>query len=126
MYNTKFPDWDVATATSPGHKFNGQLAYSYAKRGQVLLAEQWAAEAKASESRVKYVSVHPGWTDTPGVEAAFGSKKKYLEPMRTMWQGTEGIAWLCAAPADKIEPGAFYLDRTPQPKHIAGYVVARA
>jgi hypothetical protein len=33
MYNTKFPDWDLATAKRGN--FNGQLAYAFAKRGQV-------------------------------------------------------------------------------------------
>lgn len=35
-------------------------------------------------------------------------------------QGTEGIAWLCTCAAESIDSGAFYLDRSPQPKHIAG------
>ena len=39
-------------------------------------------------------SCHPGWVDTPAVEEAYGSKKKFLEPMRNGWQGAEGIAWL--------------------------------
>lgn len=34
--------------------------------------------------------------------------------------GSEGIAWLSVANADDIESGAFYLDRTPQAKHISG------
>jgi len=69
---------------------------------------------------VKCVSCHPGWTDTPGVESAYGGQKKYLEPLRTLWEGTESIAWLCIIPNDKIESGAFYLDREPQVKHMAG------
>lgn len=101
--------------------FDGQLAYAYCKRGQVLLAEQLAQQAG---TRIKYVSCHPGWVDTPGVEAAYGKKKKYLEPMRTTWQGTEGIAWLCAAPTSEINGGEFYLDRNPQTKHLAGYFMS--
>ena len=38
MYNTKFPSWDIAT--SRRGKFDGQLSYAYAKRGQVLLCEE--------------------------------------------------------------------------------------
>lgn len=169
------PGWAVGTATAKagfkvcpalasrrgsaltaGCQFDGQLAYAYAKRGQVLLAEQWAA----MNPEVKVVSCHPGWVDTPGVESAYGSKKKcgaagasqfplltarrgrYLEPMRTPWQGAEGIAWcervahrqeaaqasltcapplrLAVAPGSEIESGAFYLDRSAQVKHLAG------
>ena len=44
--------------------------------------------------------------------------------MRTPWQGSEGIAWLAVAPTAEIEGGAFYLDRKPQTKHLAGYFMA--
>jgi dehydrogenase/reductase SDR family protein 12 len=115
MYNTKFPLWEDATST--GNKpFDGQFAYAYAKRGQVLLAEQWAL----AHPKVKVVSSHPGWTATDGVDAAYGDKKSYLEPLRTLYQGAEGIIWLCMADAKDIEGGQFYLDRSPQVKHLAG------
>jgi dehydrogenase/reductase SDR family protein 12 len=118
MYNSAFPSWDVASSTSsdPDVKYNGQSAYIYAKRGQVMLCEQWATKFP----EVKVVSAHPGWTKTAAVERAFGDGQKYLEPQRTTWQGAEGIVWLCVAPAAKIESGSFYLDRKPQVKHIAG------
>jgi len=35
MYTTKFPHWDTAAATNAQAKFDGALAYAYAKRGQV-------------------------------------------------------------------------------------------
>lgn len=115
MYNTKFPLWEDATST--GNKpFDGQFAYAYAKRGQVLLAEQWAL----AHPKVKVVSSHPGWTGTDGVDAAYGDSKSYLEPLRTVHQGAEGIIWLCMADAKDIEGGQFYLDRSPQVKHLAG------
>lgn len=115
MYNTKFPAWDVATSTGPGN-YDGQFAYAYAKRAQVLLCERWAA----MHSGVKFLSCHPGWTQTEAVDAAYGESKKYLEPLRNTWQGAEGIIWLTVAPVDRLENGGFYLDRSPQVKHIAG------
>mmetsp|Transcript_22336 Transcript_22336/g.50503 ORF Transcript_22336/g.50503 Transcript_22336/m.50503 type:complete len:394 (+) Transcript_22336:74-1255(+) len=115
-------------------RYDGQLAYAYAKRGQVLLAQHWAdreAEAREAEatggglkaaeagSRVAYVSAHPGWVDTPGVAAAYGSfGARLLAPLRPVRTGAEGIVWLAAAPAAQLEPGAFYLDRSPRPKHL--------
>jgi hypothetical protein len=48
------------------------------------------------------------------VESAYGEKKKYLQPLRSQWEGAEGIVWLCVAPAEQLEGGAFYLDRSPQ------------
>ena len=117
MYNTAWPGWSTGAATSDSKRdYDGQLAYAYAKRAQVLLGERLSSRYPA----VRFVSCHPGWVDTPGVEAAYGSAKRALQPMRDLWQGTEGIAWLCAAPTAALEPGAFYLDRTPQVKHLAG------
>jgi dehydrogenase/reductase SDR family protein 12 len=77
MYNTKFPTWGIATSNAG--KYNGQLAYAYAKRGQVLLCERWTT----MYPKLKFVSCHPGWVDTEGVNAAYGKQKKYLEPMRS-------------------------------------------
>ena len=37
-----------------------------------------------------------------GVDHAYGSMKRWLEPMRTNWEGAEGICWLCVAPADQL------------------------
>ena len=105
----------VAACVDP-IKYDGQFAYVYAKRGQVLLAERLAAQ----EPRVAFVSSHPGWTRTAAVEAAYGSSAKYLEPMRTAWQGAEGQCWLCVVDRDRLENGGFYLDRAPQRKHLAG------
>lgn len=155
MYNTRFPSWSVATSTGAS-AYDGQLAYAYAKRGQVLLCERWAA---TFNNVFKVVSCHPGneslqlkrfslysilpkgWTGTEGVDAAYGSSKSLLEPLRSLWQGAEGIIWLAVAPSEKIESGgkpstyftlivlllivyynlsAFYLDRQPQRKHMSG------
>mmetsp|Transcript_10415 Transcript_10415/g.27509 ORF Transcript_10415/g.27509 Transcript_10415/m.27509 type:complete len:277 (-) Transcript_10415:1190-2020(-) len=66
MYNTKWPKWE--RAVSYEGRYDGQLAYAYAKRGQVLLCERWA---KAHPS-VAFMTSHPGWTATPAVDAAYG------------------------------------------------------
>lgn len=117
MYNVKFPEWTIATSTgAAAGSYNGQLAYAYAKRGQVLLCEKWAE----THPGTKIVSCHPGWVDTAGVEAAYGESKKWLAPLRNLWEGVEGIVWLAVAPAAEIHSGAFYLDRAPCVKHLAG------
>jgi dehydrogenase/reductase SDR family protein 12 len=117
MLISKFPSWPVATnQESCGEKYDGTNSYTYAKRGQVLLAEKMAV----AEPDVAFVTGHPGWSGTNAVDDAFGDDKKYLEPMRTEWQGAEGIAWLMSTERKNLEPGAFYLDRAQQKKHIAG------
>jgi len=117
MYNSKFPEWEVAASTGEHESsYDGNMAYSYAKRGQVLMAERFTKE----NPEISFVSSHPGWVRTSAVDAAYGSAAKYLEPMRTTWEGAEGICWLTGTPKKNLESGAFYLDRMPQRKHIAG------
>ena len=117
MYNFAFPSWDKATSNpETGEKYNGTNVYAYAKRGQVLLTEELAKEYPD----VSFVTVHPGWTDTPAVEEAFGDQKKYLQPLRTPWQGAEGVTWLSQTDSKNLKSGDFYLDRIVQPKHLAG------
>lgn len=116
MYNTKFPSWDVAMSTADPSKYNGNMAYAYAKRGQVLLAQRWTRDFP----KIVWLSAHPGWAATLAVDAAYGDQKKYLEPMRSTWQGAEGIAWLMSTERTNLQSGAFYLDREPQRKHLAG------
>lgn len=115
MYNTPFPDWSTATSSKGAtHEYDGNLAYAYAKRGQVLLAQEYAKLYPT----ITTVSCHPGWSRTPAVDIAYGENQKYLEPMRTTWQGAEGIGWLIGAKGSELVSGAFYLDRYPQRKHL--------
>ena len=117
MYNSRFPSWEEAASIGEYEtKYDGQFAYTYAKRGQVLLAERFAK----LYTDVTFVSCHPGWTMTSGVEAAYGDDAKYLKPLRTTWEGSEGICWLMSAPAKNLKSGEFYLDREVQRKHIGG------
>jgi len=117
MLITKFPDWETVTSTgAQTENYDGQFAYGYAKRGQVLLAERLTKE----EPEIKWATVHPGWAGTNAVEDAFGENKKYLEPLRSTWEGAEGITWLMQTESSNIESGALYLDRKAQKKHIAG------
>lgn len=115
MYTTPFPGWPTATSSKGStHEYDGNFAYAYAKRGQVLLAEEYTK----LYPRIKTVSTHPGWTLTPAVDMAYGENKKMFEPMRTTWQGAEGIGWLIGAKGSDLVGGAFYLDRKPQRKHL--------
>lgn len=115
MLPEKFPAWKTAI-NDDGSPFDGFKQYSYAKRGQVILAEE---NAKI-HPEIKWVSCHPGWASTPGVDESFGDQQKYLEPLRDEWQGAEGITWLMSTDGKNLESGAFYLDRKPQAKHISG------
>eukprot|EP00429_Kryptoperidinium_foliaceum_P057825 CAMPEP_0176076100 /NCGR_PEP_ID=MMETSP0120_2-20121206/38040_1 /TAXON_ID=160619 /ORGANISM="Kryptoperidinium foliaceum, Strain CCMP 1326" /LENGTH=340 /DNA_ID=CAMNT_0017409813 /DNA_START=164 /DNA_END=1186 /DNA_ORIENTATION=- len=117
MYNSKFPNWDIAISSKDSpKKYNGNMAYVYAKRGQVLLAERLTKTVP----EICWTTVHPGWCGTPAVDDAYGENKKYLEPMRSPWEGAEGMCWMMSTEKSNLKSGAFYLDREPQQKHIAG------
>ena len=62
------------TGSSAVGRYDGQMAYVHAKRGQVLLAERWARDSKG-DGKVGWVSAHPGWVDTPAVEEAYGKAR---------------------------------------------------
>lgn len=125
MYNTPIPEWNKMISyrnaseerKQSSFKYDGNMAYAYAKRGQVVLADAWSKEWGDT---IKVVTAHPGWTATPAVDDAYGENKKYLEPMREPWQGAEGIAWLIATKKENLESGSLYLDRAVQKKHLAG------
>ncbi len=54
------------------------------------------------------------WTSTPcaGFYEQFGSR------MRNLSQGADTTVWLAAEEVDKLDDGAFYLDRKPATKHL--------
>ncbi|CAE7946648.1 unnamed protein product [Symbiodinium sp. KB8] len=79
-------------------EYDGFLAFAYTKRAQVLLCEHWATEFP----EVKAVSCHPGWVEDRLSHDMYGESAVLLEPMRDAWAG------------------AFYLDKEPQSKHLAG------
>lgn len=119
MYYTKFPEWEVATSkkyTKTNRSYDGQTVYAYSKRGQVVLCEQWAS----MHPSVTFISCHPGWVDTPGLRAAYGDKASLFAPLRSAYEGAEGIIFLLVAPSCELQSGEFYLDRKPRVKHMAG------
>lgn len=119
LYNTKFPTtWSkfMSTDDYSTKKYDGNFVYSYAKRGQLLLSERYTQEYP----HTTWVNAHPGWVNTNIVNEAFGESKKYLEPMRTAWEGAEGMTWMMSVPVKNLKSGELYLDRKIQTKHLAG------
>lgn len=117
MYNYKCPKWDILSCKDT-IKYDGVNAYAYAKRAQVLLAEQWSKEYPT----LKTITAHPGWSDTPALAEAFGEKTlNMLKPLRTPWEGAEGITWLVSTDGSNIQSGELYLDRQIETKHMSGF-----
>ena len=96
--------------------YDGRVAYARTKRGQVILTEMWAERLRGTGVVVH--SMHPGWADTPGVEAGIPLFQKVMNPLlRTAEQGADTIVWLAAADEPAGTTGLFWHDREPRPTH---------
>lgn len=99
-------------------KFDGVVAYSRDKRRQVAIAERLSTMWK--DAGIFACSMHPGWTDTEGVQTSIpGFHKAFKEKLRDLYQGCDTIVWLALEDVEKLEGGGFYLDRKPQAKHLS-------
>lgn len=97
-------------------KYTGTQQYARAKRAQVTLNEMWADRFR--DSGVVFHSLHPGWADTPGVEASLPAFSKIMGPLlRTSDQGADTLVWLAADDAPLRSNGLFWLDRRPRSIH---------
>jgi NAD(P)-dependent dehydrogenase (short-subunit alcohol dehydrogenase family) len=113
MYAQKL---DVADLQFERKPFNGVLAYAQAKRAQVVLTELWAEEL--ASSGVTANAMHPGWADTPGVQASLPTFRRLTRAgLRTPEQGADTIIWLAAARSVADVSGKFWFDRQERPTH---------
>jgi NAD(P)-dependent dehydrogenase (short-subunit alcohol dehydrogenase family) len=65
MYSQKI---HVDDLQSQQGSYSGSTAYARAKRGLMILTEEWAE--KWEDDGIAVNAMHPGWADTPGVESA--------------------------------------------------------
>jgi NAD(P)-dependent dehydrogenase (short-subunit alcohol dehydrogenase family)/carbon monoxide dehydrogenase subunit G len=113
---------DVNDLQSQRGRYDGSRAYAQAKRGLMMLTELWAGEL--ADSGVVVNAMHPGWADTPGVQASLpGFHRLTRAILRTAAQGADTIAWLAAAPEAGRVSGKFWLDRQP---HLAAILPGTA
>lgn len=97
-------------------KYNGTEQYARAKRAQVTLNEMWAE--RFGELGVNFHSMHPGWAETPGVDASLPTFAKVMGPLlRTPEQGADTLVWLAADDAALESNGQFWLDRRTRSIH---------
>lgn len=91
-------------------EYGGSEQYARAKRAQVTMNELWAA--RVSPSKVVFHAMHPGWADTPGVEASLPGFRKVMGPLlRSADQGADTLVWLVADDTATESSGDFWLDR---------------
>jgi dehydrogenase/reductase SDR family protein 12 len=98
-------------------RFDGARAYARTKRAQVVLTEIWAR--RLAGTGVVVHSMHPGWSDTPGIRSSLPGFYKAAKPLlRTAAEGADTITWLGAAPEPGQSSGQFWQDRRPRPTHL--------
>ena len=111
MYTQALPLDDLAYERG---EYNGALAYARAKRAQVALIREWGRRLRGSG--VVANAMHPGWADTPGLEASLpGFAKLIGRGLRSAEEGVDTMLWLAAAPAARATTGRLYLDRRVRP-----------
>ncbi len=94
--------------------YRGSVAYARAKRAQVALTGEWAR--RRGDRGVVVHAMHPGWADTPGIEASLPRFHRILGPrLRSAEQGADTIAWLAASTEAAAVTGRFWLDRRSRP-----------
>jgi NAD(P)-dependent dehydrogenase (short-subunit alcohol dehydrogenase family) len=91
--------------------YRGSEQYARAKRAQVTLNEMWAA--RLAGSGVHFHALHPGWADTPGVEASLPTFRRVVGPLlRAPEDGADTLVWLAADDGEPLAgSGDFWLDR---------------
>ena len=91
--------------------YKGAEQYARAKRAQVTLNEMWADRIDPGE--IVFHALHPGWADTPGVEASLPTFRRIVGPLlRSPAEGADTLVWLAADDGEPLEStGGFWLDR---------------
>ncbi|WP_405237038.1 SDR family NAD(P)-dependent oxidoreductase [Lentisalinibacter orientalis] len=105
--------------------YSGSVAYARAKRGLMILTEEWAD--RWADDGIAVNAMHPGWADTPGVEESlpgFYRLTRYV--LRTPEEGADTAVWLAAATEAGEVSGRFWLDREQHPSHLSSRTVESA
>ena len=113
MYSSKF-NLDELVMSPEG--YDGVKAYARAKRAQVLLAHEWAQRLPPSD--ILFATVHPGWTDTPGLAHSLPSFYRILRRwLRTPEEGADTLLWLMGTATLAANNGGLFFDRRVRGEH---------
>jgi NAD(P)-dependent dehydrogenase (short-subunit alcohol dehydrogenase family) len=108
---------DLATVQMPPSSYNGVTAYARVKRAQVALSREWAR--RLAGTGVAFHAMHPGWVDTPGLNASLPGFRRLARPiLRTADQGADTIVWLATADPALLRSGRFWHDRRPRSEYL--------
>ena len=108
----------VSNLESTKGEYSGADAYARAKRGLVMMGEEWAKDW--AEFGITIHNMHPGWALTPGLEVGLpGFATKMRRVLRDPKEGADTIIWLGAATEVAKTSGLFWLDRVPHTTHLS-------
>ena len=114
MYSQRI---DVDDLQSRNGRYSGAAAYARAKRGLMILTEEWTEKWRGNGIVVN--AMHPGWADTPGVESSLPTfYRSTRAALRSPEEGADTIVWLAAATEAGMVSGKFWLDRQQHPSHV--------
>ncbi len=114
MYSQKIHPEDLQSQRG---RYSGSVAYARAKRGLMILTEEWARRWR--DDGISVNAMHPGWADTPGVESSLQTFYRVTHKLlRSPEQGADTAVWLAAATEAGKVSGKFWLDREQHPSHI--------
>ncbi|WP_217707204.1 SDR family NAD(P)-dependent oxidoreductase [Nonomuraea rhodomycinica] len=93
-------------------RYGAGRAYGTSKQAGIL----FAAEAARRWPDVLAASFHPGQVRTLIGRGTIASWYFRFNPLlRTADRAADTLLWLATAPAERIEPGGYYMDRRPHP-----------
>jgi dehydrogenase/reductase SDR family protein 12 len=112
MYNVPL---DLARLQG-GEPYDGTLAYAYHKRAQVALNAYWRDRLG---HRARFYVMHPGWVDTPGVQASMPEFHRTLgRLLRSPEAGADTALWLAAERPTQPTSRGIWFDRGLRSEHL--------
>jgi len=107
MYTEAF---NLETLEMSATGFKGSVAYARVKRAQTVLMTYLSAT-----QRCHALSVHPGWTNTPGLSESLPGFYKVLKPvLRSLEAGADTLLWAATQAPCEPPAGQLYFDRRPR------------
>jgi dehydrogenase/reductase SDR family protein 12 len=91
MYTQRF---DLDDLELSANAYRGVTAYARAKRAQVVLAHEW--DRRWRHAGVASYAMHPGWVQTPGLDASLPTLARLGPLLRTPTEGADTAVWLVA------------------------------
>lgn len=106
----------MLNVTDPA-RYNGTVAYGFHKRAQMVLNQHWRDTYGARG--VDFFVMHPGWSDTAGVQRSLPRFRKILRPiLRDERSGADTAIWLAGTRPQQPEQEAVWFDRKLRTAHV--------